>query len=85
MIDYFIQLKVEDLSQVYLWRSEAERKMKKLKGFSMTDEEVRDFIDRFMTSYSLYLPQLDKTPFKPRKHVTITIDKDRNVQNVEDR
>ena len=44
-------------SCVYAWRLQAERQLREATGGEgMTDEQVRDFVDRFLPAYEAYLP-----------------------------
>ncbi|CAG8720905.1 19129_t:CDS:1, partial [Racocetra fulgida] len=62
-LDIFVHLDVQDINYVYSWRLEQERNMKNLGKGGMTDEQVIDFIDRYMPSYELYLPKLRNQNF----------------------
>ncbi|KAG0147892.1 hypothetical protein CROQUDRAFT_42095 [Cronartium quercuum f. sp. fusiforme G11] len=54
-LDLLIKFKPSDLNYVYPWRLEQEETMKsKNGGKGMTEEEVKSFISRYMTSYELY-------------------------------
>jgi len=57
LVDAWVIVQVEDLEVIYKWRLEAERKMREKKGKegSMTDEEVGDFVSRFLPAYRAYL------------------------------
>ena len=44
-------------SCVYGWRLQAERQLREASGGKgMTDEQVKDFVDRFLPAYEAYLP-----------------------------
>jgi len=43
---------------VFEWRSQAEREMRRSGRSAMTEEQVRDFVSRFMPAYNAYLPDL---------------------------
>ena len=49
---------VEDTSVVYEWRLQAERAMAASGRPGMTDEQVADFVSRYMPAYHAYLPAL---------------------------
>lgn len=52
----FIQLEVESLSQIYLWRLEQEHAMMAQNGGTgMTDEQVRVFVERYLPGYELWM------------------------------
>lgn len=53
--DAWIVLALDSVDCVYRWRLEAEHKMIAGGKTGMTDEQVRDFVDRFMPAYHLYL------------------------------
>ncbi|RIB09276.1 P-loop containing nucleoside triphosphate hydrolase protein [Gigaspora rosea] len=61
--DIFVHIDANDINYVYQWRLEQERNMKSLGNGGMTDEQVIDFIDRYMPSYELYLPKLRNQNF----------------------
>ncbi|CAG8675591.1 2608_t:CDS:1, partial [Scutellospora calospora] len=62
-LDVFVHLDAQDINYVYQWRLEQERTMKNLGKEGMTDEQVIDFIDRYMPAYELYLPKLRNKNF----------------------
>jgi len=72
-VDWWVVFKVSDPSWVYAWRLEAERKANGNKG--LTDEQVKDFVDRFMPAYQAYLPKLYDAP--PTPAYVIPVSKDR--------
>jgi len=45
MFDAFVHIDAEDLKWVYIWRLEAEVKLRIEKGSGMTDEQVKKFVD----------------------------------------
>ncbi|KAJ3316384.1 hypothetical protein HDV06_003737, partial [Boothiomyces sp. JEL0866] len=53
-LDYFVQLKTNNIDVIYEWRWEQEEKMIKEKGSGMDKSQVKDFVDRFMPCYQLY-------------------------------
>ena len=74
MFDAWIVLSVANAEdQVLHWRLEAEHKMIAECGSGMTDEQVRDFVERFLPAYRLYLPTLySEGPCGPRKeHIPV--------------
>jgi len=86
----FIQLKTQDLNTIYDWRLQAEKEMKKIKGeeAGMTDNQVRDFVDRFMPGYRQYLGGM---PTRLRElnsnlignYLTVTVNPKREIVLVE--
>ena len=81
MFDCFVHLEVEDLSVIYEWRLQAERMMRQQHGekSAMTDEQVVDFVDRFMPAYKQYLPRLRASPLVPGHQLRITVNKGREI------
>lgn len=81
MFDAWLVLAVNDVDIVYQWRLEAERSMRAMGKPSLTDEQVRDFVSRFMPAYETYLPHLylngpqRKTNSVPYKKVTVGADR----------
>lgn len=56
LVDAWAVIQVEDLSVIASWRLEAERRMRRERGAEggMTDAQVRDFVSRFMPSYTAF-------------------------------
>ena len=84
--DCFVHLEAENLSYVYEWRLEAERKTRLALGekAAMTDEQVRDFVDRFMPAYRQYLPSMKADPLARGHHLHVIVSKDRDVLKSEE-
>ena len=85
--DGFVHLSTKDLSNVYRWRMDQERELRK-RGPGMSDSEVVEFVKGYMPSYELFLGPLQGTNFfqiggASRKHVKITLDSQRRVTSVE--
>ncbi|KWU43048.1 D-glycerate 3-kinase [Rhodotorula sp. JG-1b] len=84
-IDTFVQLKPERLGYVWEWRLEQEHNMKaKNGGVGMTDEQVKDFIARYMPGYELWLPNVTEgdNPWRGRG-LQIQLNKAREAVAVE--
>eukprot|EP00434_Breviolum_minutum_P016986 symbB.v1.2.014985.t1/scaffold1107.1/size155946/19 len=58
LIDCFCVFAMEEIDQVYSWRSQAEDAMKRSGRGGMSQEEVKDFVDRYMPAYFAYRPGL---------------------------
>ncbi|RHZ79425.1 hypothetical protein Glove_146g35 [Diversispora epigaea] len=85
-LDLFIHIDTKDINYVYQWRLEQERKI----SLGMTDEQVYDFVKRYMPAYELYLPRLRKENFFYEKndfnnnqchgrHLKIVLNKNRDL------
>ncbi|XP_073303369.1 D-glycerate 3-kinase, chloroplastic-like [Primulina huaijiensis] len=57
-IDSWIVIKIQDPGCVYNWRLQAEIAMRDDGKPGMSDEEVRDFVSRYLPAYKAYLPTL---------------------------
>ncbi|KAG9301164.1 hypothetical protein G9A89_012547 [Geosiphon pyriformis] len=57
-LDTFIHMDPLDINYVYEWRLQQEHTMRAKGLEGMTDEQVKDFVDRYMPAYELYLPGL---------------------------
>uniref|UniRef100_A0A7N0UZY8 D-glycerate 3-kinase, chloroplastic n=1 Tax=Kalanchoe fedtschenkoi TaxID=63787 RepID=A0A7N0UZY8_KALFE len=57
-IKAWIVIKIRDPSCVYDWRLQAEIAMREAGNPGMTDEEVKDFVSRYLPAYNAYLPTL---------------------------
>lgn len=81
-VDLWMVVKVGDPKYVYEWRLEAEHNSKAAGKPGMTDEQVADFVDRYMPGYVHYLPELysrGPTTKQPGKVLTIEIEKSRQL------
>eukprot|EP00190_Bangiopsis_sp_CCMP1999_P007497 CAMPEP_0198725012 /NCGR_PEP_ID=MMETSP1475-20131203/2382_1 /TAXON_ID= ORGANISM="Unidentified sp., Strain CCMP1999" /NCGR_SAMPLE_ID=MMETSP1475 /ASSEMBLY_ACC=CAM_ASM_001111 /LENGTH=357 /DNA_ID=CAMNT_0044486677 /DNA_START=52 /DNA_END=1125 /DNA_ORIENTATION=+ len=61
LFDLMLVVQITNLDNIYTWRKQAEDTMKRKGKGGMSDEELRDFVDRFMPAYEEYLPQLYKS------------------------
>ncbi|TPX55256.1 hypothetical protein PhCBS80983_g05477 [Powellomyces hirtus] len=57
-LDVLLHIHTTDLNNVYIWRKEQERSLWNLSHSGLTDQEVEDFVDRFMPGYMLGLDSL---------------------------
>ena len=57
-VDAWLVVRVADPQFAYKWRLQAERAMRAAGKPAMTDEQVAEFVDRFMSAYRCYLPGL---------------------------
>ncbi len=58
MMDGWVVLGVDDAAVVYEWRLQAERAMAASGRPGMSDDQVADFVSRYMPAYQAYLPGL---------------------------
>lgn len=81
MFNYFIYIKTESVQDVYVWRLEQEHNLKKITGTGMTDDQVKEFIDRYMPVYELYYEKLCETGYIQEKghNLELFIDIKRNL------
>ncbi|MCJ1442542.1 MAG: hypothetical protein MMC23_003038 [Stictis urceolatum] len=91
--DFLIHLDTDDLSNVYRWRIEQERALRKVKNFGMTDEQVIAFVQGYMPSYELYLDGLRNYAFVPAKswsdeglchHLRVVLGRERQIEGLHD-
>ncbi|UZJ53954.1 hypothetical protein CBS101457_003274 [Exobasidium rhododendri] len=82
-IDAFIQLKPDNLQNVFAWRLQAEHAMKDAGKDGMSDVQVHDFVARYMPGYELFGEGVTKndTPWSGYG-LQITLDAHRDVVNV---
>ncbi|WVQ77507.1 hypothetical protein IAR50_007193 [Cryptococcus sp. DSM 104548] len=85
-LDCFVQIRPLDMSYVWAWRLQQEHSMKADNGgVGMTDEEVRQFIDRYMPSYELFQDGIDKeTATWHGKGLRFVVDDKREIVEVQD-
>ncbi|XP_027339910.1 D-glycerate 3-kinase, chloroplastic isoform X2 [Abrus precatorius] len=80
-IKSWIVIKIKDPSCVYQWRLQAEIAMREAGKPGMSDDEVRDFVSRYLPAYKAYLPTLysqGPNGSDPEHLLTIEIDEGRN-------
>ncbi|KAJ9190109.1 hypothetical protein P3X46_001340 [Hevea brasiliensis] len=80
-INAWIVIKIQDPSCVYQWRLQAEIAMREAGKPGMTDEEVKDFVSRYLPAYKAYLPTLyaeGPSGSDPENVLLIEIDEGRN-------
>lgn len=82
LMDSWLVVKVGDPQWVFKWRLQAEKMMRDSGKPGLTDEEVADFVSRFIPAYEAYLTELyQQGPVGSTKEnmLYIQIDQDRNV------
>ena len=80
--DTFIMLKTNDVNNVYTWRLQQEHDSIIKNGSGMTDEEVTQFVIRYMPVYLLYYENLCNHGLKTcQNNLIISIDIDRQVSS----
>ncbi|CAG7903208.1 unnamed protein product [Brassica rapa] len=80
-IDAWVVIKIKDPSYVYRWRLQAEIAMRQAGKAGMSDDEVNDFVSRYLPAYKAYLPTLyEEGPSgsDPERVLAIDIDEERN-------
>ncbi|XP_045804048.1 D-glycerate 3-kinase, chloroplastic [Trifolium pratense] len=80
-IKSWIVIKIQDPSCVFQWRLQAEIAMREAGNPGMSDDEVRDFVSRYLPAYNAYLPTLysqGPNGSDPQHLLTIEIDEKRN-------
>jgi D-glycerate 3-kinase len=80
-LDAFVRMHVASLDTVVRWRVDSERTRRQHGESTLSDEEARDYIERFLPAYRLWGPQLVAHP--PCEAVTtIELAEDRSVLRV---
>ncbi|KAF9930058.1 hypothetical protein FBU30_000895 [Linnemannia zychae] len=91
-LDGFAHLSAPNISTVFKWRLEQEEGLWATRGTGMSEEQVTDFVARFMPAYEVYLERLkrenvlkhndkeDPSLYKGR-HLRIDLDEDRVMQS----
>eukprot|EP00873_Tetraselmis_striata_P028065 jgi/Tetstr1/448329/TSEL_035613.t1 len=80
-VDSWLVIRVDDPQYVYKWRLQAEEAMRATGKTGMTDEQIADFVSRFMPAYKAYLPELYEkgpTTCKPGATLVIQVDERRS-------
>lgn len=78
-LDGLFLIEISNMDWVYDWRLQAERGMRAAGKPGLSDEQVIDFVDRFMPAYKQYSQQLYRraTPLIPHHELHIEIDQER--------
>ena len=66
---------------MYKWRQQAEDKMKASGKAGMSEQQLADFVSRFLPAYQAYLPRLYQhgpTTARPGKALAIKVDENRS-------
>ncbi|KAF4372433.1 hypothetical protein CsatB_012853 [Cannabis sativa] len=80
-IGAWIVIKIKDPTCVFQWRLQAEIAMRDAGKPGMSDEEVKDFVSRYLPAYYAYLPTLyseGPSGSDPKHYILIEIDEGRN-------
>jgi D-glycerate 3-kinase len=80
LLDVFLQLVPEKVEYVVDWRVEAEERMKAQKKSGMSLSEIRNYIQKFILAYEVYLPSLKcQGLFHGRPKFSLVLDRNRLV------
>lgn len=85
-VEAWIIIKIKDPNCVYEWRLQAEVAMREDGKPGMSDEEVFDFVSRYLPAYKAYLPTLyteGPMGLDPDRLLVIEIDEERNPISVD--
>lgn len=77
LLDAMVVMQVDDVRWVYNWREESEMHMREAGRDSLSKDDVKDFVRRFMPAYELFLPQLYSHEFLPGRELRLKIDQRR--------
>ncbi|OVA06400.1 hypothetical protein BVC80_8083g1 [Macleaya cordata] len=80
-IKSWIVIKIKEPSCVYQWRLQAEIAMREEGKVGMSDDEVMDFVSRYLPAYKAYLPTLyseGPNGSDPEHLLVVDIDEERN-------
>ncbi len=61
-LDAFVSLRVESLDVIVRWRVDSERARRDAGEAALSDEDARDYIERFLPAYRVYMPALAARP-----------------------
>ena len=64
-LDAFLQLDVDGLETIVDWRVDAERARRERGEAGLSDDDARDYIERFLPAYRVYVPRLRERPPRP--------------------
>ncbi|PNH03549.1 D-glycerate 3-kinase, chloroplastic [Tetrabaena socialis] len=81
LVDSWLVVRIGDPQWVFKWRLQAEERMKAGGKPGMSDEQIADFVSRFIPAYSAYLPGLyaaGPTTARPSRTLIIEVDQARS-------
>jgi D-glycerate 3-kinase len=61
-LDAFVRLDVARLDTIVAWRVDSERRRREAGESALSDDDARDYIERFLPAYRAYLPGLRSHP-----------------------
>lgn len=79
-VNAWLVIRVSDPTYVYDWRLQAEIRMRASGKAGMTDEQIKDFVDRYIPAYKAYLPSLyseGPTTAQPGSLLVVEVDQQR--------
>jgi D-glycerate 3-kinase len=77
-LDAFVHMHVQSLDTIVHWRMDSERARRERGESTLSDEEARDYIERFLPAYRLWVPRL--LAHRPcSEFTTIELGEDRSV------
>ena len=80
-MDSWLVIRIGDPQWVFRWRLQAEEAMRATGKPGMTDDQLADFVSRYMPAYAAYLPGLyakGPTTCKPKHTLIIEVDQNRS-------
>ena len=86
LMDQWLIIQVDDISNVYQWRLQAEIAMRERGNPAMTDDQVKDFVERYMPAYHTYLPGLymNERKFDGKPLLKIHVDESRSPKRIKE-
>ncbi|KAJ2797819.1 hypothetical protein H4R20_005048 [Coemansia guatemalensis] len=85
LIDAWVWLRLADLDVVYRWRKDQEDELAAQGRPSLSDQQLEDFVTRFMPGYEMAVPKLDAKGFvtsgllSGSTTLRLHLDSDRNI------
>lgn len=79
-VDAWLVVRIGDPRWVFGWRLQAEQRMRAAGKAGMTDEQIEDFVSRYIPAYEAYLPGLyarGPTTARPGRTLVIEVDEAR--------
>ncbi|KAG9243414.1 P-loop containing nucleoside triphosphate hydrolase protein [Calycina marina] len=84
LFDAFIHIDAKELSYVYEWRQQQERRLRE-KEMGMTEEQVKNFVDGYFPAYEMFTEGVQAGVLKGKDgaQLRLTVGRDRKVEKVE--
>jgi D-glycerate 3-kinase len=84
LLDAFVLLDASQLDDIVRWRVDAERSRRERGEPALSDDDARDYVERFLPAYRAYVPGLRERSIG-RHSLLVRLGSDRHPTSIEER